>query len=60
MRKHHHYAKTVDYPGELSNGFQVMLDSGEVVIVRWDQVAGTRLGNLSDDTKQNSDGRDHH
>ena len=32
------YQKTVDYPTELSNGFQIMLDTG-VVIVRWDQVA---------------------
>ena len=31
------FQKTVDYPGELSNGFQVMPDTG-VVIVRWDQV----------------------
>jgi len=30
------FQKTVDYPGELSNGFQLMLDTGEVVIVRWD------------------------
>ena len=34
------FQKTVDYPGELSNGFQVILDTGEVVIVRWDQVTG--------------------
>ncbi len=32
------YQKTVDYPGEWSNGFQVMLDSGELVNVRCDQV----------------------
>ena len=32
------HQRTVDYPTELSNGFQVMLDTEEVVIVRWDQV----------------------
>ena len=31
------FQKTVDYPGELSNGFQVVLDTEEVVIVRWGQ-----------------------
>ena len=31
------HQRTADYPGELSNGFQVMLDTG-VVVVRWDQV----------------------
>ncbi len=34
------YQKTVDYPDEWANGFQVMLDTEEVVIVRWDQVEG--------------------
>ncbi len=32
------FQKTVDYPTELSNGFQVMLDTEELVTVRWDQV----------------------
>ena len=32
------YQKTVDYPGELSEGFHVMLDTEELVTVRWDQV----------------------
>ena len=32
------YQKSVDYPNDLSNGFQVMLDSEELVTVRWDQV----------------------
>ncbi|MCI0801893.1 MAG: hypothetical protein J4N85_07890 [Chloroflexi bacterium] len=29
----------MDFPGELANGYHVMLDAGDVVIVRWDQVA---------------------
>lgn len=33
------YQKTVDYPNVLSNGFQVMLDTEEVVTLRWDQIA---------------------
>jgi hypothetical protein len=32
------FQNTADYPTELSNGFQVMLDTGEVVIVRYDQI----------------------
>ena len=32
------FQRTADYPGELSEGFHVMLDSGELVTVRWDQV----------------------
>ena len=32
------YQKSVDYPTELSNGSLVLLDTGEAVIVRWDQV----------------------
>ena len=36
------FQRTVDYPGELSEGFHVMLDSGELVTVRWDQVAEVR------------------
>ena len=32
------YQKTVDYPDDLSNGFQIMLDPEELVTVRWDQV----------------------
>jgi len=31
------YQRTVDYP-ELSNGYHVMLDTEELVTVRWDQV----------------------
>ena len=34
------FQKSVYYPGDLSNGFQVMLDTEEVVNVRWDQVDG--------------------
>ena len=32
------YQKTVDYPDEWANGYHVMLDSDEIVTVRWDQV----------------------
>ena len=32
------HQRTADYPKNLSDGFQVMLDTEEVVIVRWDQV----------------------
>ena len=32
------YQKTVDYPDEWANGYHVMLDSKELVTVRWDQV----------------------
>ena len=40
------FQKTMDYPDQLSNGFQGMLDTGEVVIVRWDQVTARRLSLL--------------
>ena len=30
------HQRTVDFPDDLSDGFQVMLDTG-VVVVRWDQ-----------------------
>ena len=32
------YQKTVDYPDEWANGYHVMLDTKELVTVRWDQV----------------------
>ena len=32
------YQKTVDDPDEWANGYHVMLDSDELVTVRWDQV----------------------
>ena len=32
------YQRTVDYPDEYHNGHHVMLDSEELVTVRWDQV----------------------
>ncbi len=32
------YQRTVDYPDEWDNGFHVMLDSGVLVTVRWEQV----------------------
>ena len=34
------HQRTVDYPDELANGHHVMLDSGELVTVRWKQVEG--------------------
>ena len=36
------YQKTVGYPTELSNGYHVMSDTGELVTARWDQVAARR------------------
>ena len=32
------YQKTVDYPGEWASSYHVMLDTEELVTVRWDQV----------------------
>ena len=32
------FQQTVDYPDELANGFHVMLDTGDLVTVRWEQV----------------------
>ena len=32
------YQQTVDYPDELANGYHVMLDTEELVTVRWEQV----------------------
>ena len=32
------YQRTVDYPKEFANGHHVMLDSEELVTVRWEQV----------------------
>ncbi len=32
------YQRTADYPDEQSNGHHIMLDTGELVTVRWDQV----------------------
>jgi len=32
------HQRTVDYPDELANGFHVMLDSDELVTVKWYQV----------------------
>ena len=34
------FQKTVDYPGEYSAGYHVVLDGERVVTVRWDQLAG--------------------
>ena len=36
------FQRTVDYPDELANGFHVMLDSEELVTVRWEQVEGIK------------------
>ena len=33
------YQRTVDYPDEWANGHHVMLDTGELVTVRRDQVS---------------------
>ena len=33
------FQKTADYPEELANGYHVMLDTEEVVSLRWDQIA---------------------
>ena len=32
------YQRTVDYPDGLANGFHVMLETGVLVTVRWEQV----------------------
>ncbi len=32
------FQRTVDYPEEYSPGYHVILDSGPVITVRWDQV----------------------
>ena len=32
------FQRTVDYPEEYSAGYHVILDSGPVITVRWDQV----------------------
>ena len=34
------HQRTVDYPDELANGFNIMLDNGELVTVRREQVEG--------------------
>ena len=36
------YQRTVDYPEKLANGYHVMLDTGELVTVRWNQVESSR------------------
>ena len=32
------FQRTVDYPEEYSAGYHVILDSGPVITIRWDQV----------------------
>ncbi len=36
------YQRTVDYPDEWHNGFHVLLDTGVLVTVRWEQVRGLK------------------
>ena len=36
------YQRTVDYPDEWHNGFHVLLDTGELVTLRWEQVEGLK------------------
>ena len=33
------FQRTVDYPDEYAPGYHVVLDTGPVVTVRWDQIA---------------------
>ena len=37
------YQRTVDYPDEFANGHHVLLESGVLVTVRYDQVEGLNL-----------------
>ena len=39
--------RTADYPMDLNDGFQVMLDTEELVTVRWDQVEARSPAGLS-------------
>ena len=41
------YQRTVDYPDEFSIGFHVMLDTEELVTVRWEQVEATKVTEAS-------------
>jgi len=34
------FQRTVDYPDEYAPGYHVMLEVGQVVTLRWDQVSG--------------------
>ena len=36
------YQRTVDYPDEWHNGYHIMLDTEELVTVRWEQVEARR------------------
>ena len=36
------YQRTVDFPDEFANGYHVMLDTGVLVTVRWEQVELSR------------------
>ena len=37
------YQKTVDYPTELSNEYHIILDTDELVTLRWNEVTLGRL-----------------
>ena len=37
------YQRTVDCPDELANGYHVMLDTGVLVTVRWEQVVSCSI-----------------
>ena len=41
------HQRTADYPMDLNDGFQVMLDTEELVTVRWDQVEARSPAGLS-------------
>ena len=36
------FKRTVDYPDERANGYHVMLDTEELVTMRWEQVEGIK------------------
>ena len=38
------FQRTVDWPDEYAPGYHVILDTGPVVTVRWDQLASRRAG----------------
>ena len=45
------YQKTVDYPDEWANGYHVMLDTEELVTVRWDQVEEADANTLTNNPR---------
>ena len=36
------FQRTEDYPDEWANGYHVMLDTDELITIRWDQVESCR------------------